>query len=347
MKRRIAITAALACWFIAGAGRAALGDWTPPSDNLLTEQQLHVYLATANDWLDENAKIADALSQAQTPVQKGAVLSDLDQRHRACLARHHITEAEYNWIARRATAAWDLAAFLHDSYITSQADFRARADEIVSRMRQAQTRAARYALALKEDRQVMSTEDRTAAIETARSEQQSAVAQAEQSNEEAQTAALQADQDDADAKAAQNLADDPPDDVSPVDRADYVSQKRQEAQDARAAAKEARNQEADAQAAQADALAEADDAGQIALQPDIPITYDDKAAVKAENQAALAQANAELAQCQIDLQQIAAFQSTLKKSLDDRTRQVPAQNLELMKKHFDDFKNLFAPSGGT
>ncbi|MGA3067063.1 MAG: hypothetical protein ABSF29_09475 [Tepidisphaeraceae bacterium] len=342
MTRQIAVAVALG-WLL--AGRALADNWNVPQDNVLTESQLQDYFKTISDWQTVNAKIDSLLAQAQTPEAKSAVLSTVDQQYRACLARHNISKAELNWIAQRATEAWDVISYYRDDFMRTENDLDSQSDANFRQYRQASASKAIYESALKEGRRAMSAEDRRAAIQTAQSDEQAALAAARECDEEMRDAAADATRHTADAKAAEALAGNPPDDLSSDELADFIQENRDEAKDARGAAAVDWSLQANLQVAQGIALWEADDAAQIAVHPDIPVTDQEKAAVKAQNQAAIARADIEIAHCRQVSQRISELRAKMDTSLHELQKQVPEQNAELMLRHFNDYQTLFAPTG--
>ena len=335
----MATAAAMATALILASSAAA--QWKQPADNVFTEDQLNTYIATTNDWLDENAKIMQQLSEAKTTEGRIAAVTDLDKKHQACLDRHHISQAEYDWMGQQAITAYGVAVYAQDAYEKAEADLQARFKENDDKLADAQKRLATYQAAAKDGRRVMTSEERDAAIKSAQSDQKAALEEVKLREEEAKTAETEAQHHDADAKAADDLAANPPADVSADDRPSYIESKKNEAQAARDAAKDARGRQADAEKAKADALAKAQAAANVAAHPDLPVTDDDKASVKAANDAAIAQAQSDIVQCQQSKEQLALVEAQLKKNLDEMLKQSPTQNVALMRKHLDDYKKMF------
>jgi hypothetical protein len=321
----------------------AAAPWTPPVDGVLTESQLRVYIETTRDWAAQNAEIAAAFSHATTDEERGAILSSLPIKRRACLDRHQISEAEYGWIARQATDAWTVAAAMKES---SDADMAGRKRDCERQIAAAEIRIRVYQDALAKGRRVMSPVDWAEAVRAAQSDETAALNQSKELDEEIRIAMHQEARQTADMKEAEGLAANPPEDVDKDERADYCKNKREEAEAAHEAALDAfRDQEIAEQNRNA-ALERAVAAAQIAADPTLPVTDEDKAAVKARNEAVIKEAQTEIDQCESDLQRDRDSKVRSEEALRDLQRSVSAGNLELMQKHYQDFADLFADGLG-
>jgi hypothetical protein len=331
---------------ILALGRVAGADWTPPADKIFTEDQLNTYITTTNDWLDENAKIMQVISQATNTAERMAAVSDLDAQRQACFDRHHISSDEYNWLGERTVEAYGVAAYVQEAYAKMQVELQGKLKDNDDQMADAQKRLAIDQQAQKDGVRVMTPQDRDAATKQAQSDQQAALADAKQHDDDAKAAETEAKQHDADASAADDLASNPPPDVMDTDRAAYIAQKKTEAQAARDAAKDCRSQEADAEKAKADSLAKAVVFAQTSLHPDVPQTDDEKASVKSDNDAAVAQAQADMTQCQQNKDAMTQEEAQRKQSLDQMEKDVPAANVALMQKHLTEYQQMFQRSAG-
>ncbi|HEY1921238.1 MAG TPA: hypothetical protein VGG44_00615, partial [Tepidisphaeraceae bacterium] len=277
---------------LAGSVHAA---WQPPADRKFTEDQLKVFLDTQKDWLDENAKILHQISASETDAARIAAAGDLDKRYQACLARHNISREEYEWLAQQAMAAWSSLMFFDKAFKDTTDQMDAQTKENSAKLADAQTTLATYQKAQKDSVRVMTPMDREEAVKTATSDQQSALDESKQHGDDAVAAEAEVKQHDADAKTAEDLMANPPADISSDDRPAYIENKKSEAQSARDAAKDARARQADSAKSQTDALSRAAVAGQRAAHPEIPITDDEKEAVKSENASAITAAQADIA----------------------------------------------------
>ncbi len=213
----------------------------------------------------------------------------------------------------------------------------------------AQKRLAIYQASSKAGTRVMSDDDRKAAIDAAKEEQKSAADEVKQHADEIKAAETEAAQHDAEATSADALAKNPPADFGADDRADYIQGKKTEAQTARDAAKEIRDRLADSKKAMQDAQQRATVAGNKSAHPEIPITDDEKAAVKADNDAGLAQAQQDIADCQKADEQLKQVQIQMDQSAAEMKKNAPPENVELVTKHKDEVKQIWERmlSGGA
>jgi hypothetical protein len=329
-------------WFIKSAvvlllAASAQAQWKPPADGKFTEDRLKVFLDTQKDWLDENAKILHDISATQTEAARIAAAGDLDKRYQACLARHNISRPEYEWLAQQSMAAWSSLTFFDKAYKDTNDQIDAQTKENAAKLADAQARLATYQKAQNEGIRVMSPEDRAEAIKSAKDEQQSALDEAKQRGDDAAAAKAESKQHDTDAKTAQDLMANPPADISSDDRPAYIDNKKSEAQAALDAAKDARTRADDAIKAQADAQIRAAVAAQRAAHPEIHITDDEKAIMKSDNAAAVAAAQADIAESQRQSTQMAAESQQLKVSANQMNQDIPKENLDLMRKYADQY----------
>jgi hypothetical protein len=321
---------------------SALAQWKPPPDGKFTEGQLKTFLDTQKDWLAENAKIVQSISGSQTDAEKLAAMGDLDQRYQACLERHHMTREEYEWIARQALAAWTSLTYFDHTFKNSQEQLASQARENDANLADAQSRLATYQKAQEDGVRVMTPADRDEAINSAKEDRQSALDEAKERGDDLTAALSEAKQQAAAAKSADDLAQNPPSDISADDRPAYIENKKTEAQSARDAAKEARTRADDAAKEVTEAQARAAVAARKAAHPEIPLTDDDKASVKSENDAAIASAKNDIAECRHQADQIAAASQQLKISSEQMTKDMPQENVDIMRKYADRYHDQLA-----
>jgi hypothetical protein len=314
---------------------SAQAQWKPPADKKFTEDQLKVFLDTQKDWLSENAQILHDISVSQTDATRIAAAGGLDKRYQACLARHNISREEYEWLAQQTMAAWSSLTFFDKAYKDTNDQIDAQTKENSAKLADAQDRLATYQKAQNDGVRVMTPDDRAESIKSAKDEQQSALDEAKQRGDDAAAAKTEAEQQNTDAKTADDLAANPPSDISPGDRPAYIDNKKSEARAARDAASDAFTRKSEAIKAQADAQARATVAGLKAAHPETPITQDDKATVKSDNDAAIATAQADITECRQQSTQMAAESQQLKISAQQMNNDTPQENLDLMREYAD------------
>jgi hypothetical protein len=156
----------------------------------------------------------------------------------------------------------------------------------------------------------------------------------------------EAKDDDRDAKTAEDEAANPPSDVSPDDRAEYVQNKQNEARASRDAASEARDEEGDEKTALADAKAKADAAAQRVQHPEIPVTADDKAQAKSDDDAGVAAAQGDVKQLEQEKAEVAKSEADLNQTATKITGGVPPENVTIMRKYAVEYKAQLARSQG-
>jgi len=326
--------------------RVARGEWKAPADNKFTDDQLKVYLAVAAELSEQDAKLLGQAAASQSTAEKSKLSGELAKSQEECLARHHISREEYDWLAKQASIAWSVATYLDGTYSKIKSDFQATASDNDAKLADAQARLAAYTAAQQAGRRVLSGDDRESAIKLARGQQQTALDEAKKHGDDADTAEADAKEHDAIAQRDEDLAGNPPPDVSDNDRADYITTKKNEAQVEREVAKDVRNREAEAKKAQADASAVAKAAGERADDPEIPVTDEQRAAAKADNDAGIAQARHDIDGCNQAKEALAKAMVEIDKSATDLNQDAPPQNVELIRKYSDQYKQIFERAFG-
>ncbi|MGD0541928.1 MAG: hypothetical protein ABSB33_10455 [Tepidisphaeraceae bacterium] len=327
--------------------RSAAAQWKPPADRKFSEDQLKVFLDTQKDWLAENAEILHDISTAQTEAARLAAAGDLDKRCQACLARHHISREEFEWISQQALAAWGALTYFDQAFKSAGDQIESQTKDNSAKLADAQSRLTIHQKAQADGVRVMTAADRDEAINSAKEDQQSALDEAKQRGDDAAAAEAEAKQHNADAKAADELASHPPSDVSADDRGAYIDNKKNEAQTARDAAKDALSREDDARKSQAGAEARAGAAARKAAHPEVPVTDDEKASVKADNDAAVTAAQSDIADCQQRSVQLAAAARQLKASARQMSQDVPEENMAIMRKYSERYHDQLSNALGS
>jgi len=321
---------------------SAKAQWQVPADKKFTEAQLKIFLDTQKEWLEESAAILRQATAAQTPEAKLAAVAGIDMRYQACLDRHHLGQEEYDWLAQRAAEAWAAATYLDGDLKTAQDRLDAQARKLDATEAAERSRLAMYQEAKANGWRELSAEDRDAAVKAARADQQLAADEAKQHADDAAADEAEANQHDADAKNADDQAADPPADVSVDDRSEYVQNKKNEARAARDSAKEIRDEEAEAKKAQAEAQARAEAAGQRAAHPEIPVTEDEKAAAKSDNDAGIAAAMKAISGIQLERAKLAQTRKKLTETARGMIKNVPQENIAIMRKYAEQYREQSA-----
>jgi hypothetical protein len=323
------------------AGRIARADdWQEPPDKKFTEAELKTFLPCASEWVDQYSKLLKDAEHARTDAEKLAVLQNIDKKQKAVLADHHLSEAEFNWMQVRVTEAWTVMNVADKVLKNSEDQLKTRSQENETRMADAKTRLATFTAALKAGMHVLTSEDRDSAIRSAKDDEQTALDEVKQHVDDAAAAESEARQHDADAQAAEDLANHPPADVSADDRQAYVAGKKSDAGSARDAAKDARGRESDANKARLLAQAAADAAVQRAAHPELPLNDDDKAAAKADDDAGAITAKADIDSCKKTAASIADAQEQIQAMSAQFYKDVPPENVALLRKHYDEYKKV-------
>jgi hypothetical protein len=324
----------------------ALGDWKEPADKRLTEDELKSYIATADEWASENAKLMAQIKSASSDEEKLAVVGKLDQEHRDCLQRHNMSEAEFNWVAERAMDAWTVATYVDDASVKAAASIKARMEENEANLAEAEKRLESFQEALKAGRRVLSEDEMARVKRMATDDHQAALDEIKRHDEEIKTAQDEADAHDGEAKSEEALAKNPPANISASERDGYVDERNKDAQAARDAAKEARDQMTEAMNAKAAAQAMADAKQKEMDHPEVPVLDEDIAMTKQRDEAGIAEAQSDIGTCQKIDAQLQAVSAQMQKTSSDLQASAPAENVELMRKYSTEYKQLLDDIAG-
>lgn len=328
---------ALSLLFVVFFSGLVHGQQTRPTEKKFSEAQLKTFLETQKDWLQESAKILQDASNSKSDQAKSELVN-VAQLYQTCLDRHQISRDDFESMGQRAADAFAAVAYLDGEYKTGLDKLDAETAQQNSALTDEQKRLEMYQEAQRNGWRVLNADDRDVLVKAALADQQSILEEVKQRADDVNSAETEAAQDDADVKTEEDEAKNPPMDISPDDRAEYVQNKHREADAARSSAKEARVEASDAKKTMADAQARADAAGQHAAHPEIPLTDDEKSQAKSDNDAAIKSAKSEIAATRQRLAVIAKEQADLEKTTRAMTRDVPAENIQIMRAYADQYQ---------
>jgi len=306
------------------AAAPALAEWKEPESKVVSEAQYQLWADTTHDWNAEDTKLSADFAAATTAAQRQAIIERNVVAHLSFYDRHHLSQPEVEWIGRQLALA-------HLQLQINNTD---------AALAKAQKQLAQYQQAKKDGTRVLSADDRAATIKSFQDDQRAALDEVQQHQGEVKAAQDEARQHDADADAADNLAKNPPADMAADNRPAYIEGQKQLAQAARDQANQSRMRAAAAQKALDAAQTRADAAAKRVAHPEIPVTDDEKTAVAADNDAGIAQAQADIAQARDAKDSLVKQQLQLAAPSKDPSKDIPAENLQLLQKHVEEYAKL-------
>jgi hypothetical protein len=337
--RRVAIASALLVSFVSLNGARAEG-WKEPADGLFTERQLTSYAAAQKEVFQMLKAMGKAMEGSKSGMGTLTMLAGMDDKVNAILTKHGLQRAEYDWLIGE-TAKCLGVAMMDTMSEQSKTDLAGQKKKNADDVAAAKAKIAAYEKAQKDGTRVLTKEQRDEAIKSATEAKTAAADEVKQYAGEAKSAAEEATKADAEAKAADALAKKPPADVTADAREDYVAARKEEAESSRSTAKSAREREAEARKSQAEAQARADAAAKTVARPEAPVTDDDKAQVRKENEEALAATQAELDTLIGAGQLLADSDGQWQKQRDELHKDVKEPNLALVKKHLPQIQDVW------
>jgi hypothetical protein len=316
---------------------SARGDFTPPKDGKLTEKQVTSFIEITKDQMD-TLKSAGKAAQGVGGVGAVAIAEHAGEKMDASIASHGMTKEEYNWVSEQVTKLWPIALYQKQWDDTGKPDLEKQIKARQADEDAAKAKLATYQKAQKDGQRVMTKEQRDAAIASATSDRNAASDDLKSATDALKPINDEIAQHDKDAADAEALAKNPPADVSADDRNNYIDARKNDAQTAKDAAKDARDRLKDAQKAVDDAKARVTAAGNRVDHPEVPVSDDDKASVKQENDQAVTDATKQIAD---DEDAIKTLKETLAAGPMDLTAgskdKPDPDNLALVKKHVGEY----------
>src|SRR5579859_4500542 len=82
------------------------GDWKEPKDGVISEKQLTNYLQVQKAAIAQWKASGKALEGSQSSAAAMAVMLRNDANFKANLAKHGMSQEEYNWVGSKAWEAW-------------------------------------------------------------------------------------------------------------------------------------------------------------------------------------------------------------------------------------------------
>ena len=273
-------------------------------------------------------------------------MGQLDQEHTACLQRHNLSEAEFNWVAARAMDAWTVATYVDEASAKATASIKGRMEENEANLADAEKRLESFQEGLKAGRRVLSADEMVRVKRMASDDHDGAMEEIKRHDEEIKTAQDEANEHDAEANSAEALAKKPPENISASEHDAYVDERNKDAQTVRDAAKEARDRQAEAIKDKGAALAMADAKQKEMDHPEVPILDDDIATTKLRDETGIAEAQLDIGTCQKIEAQLQAVSAQMQKTSSELQASSPAENVDLMRKYSTEYKQLLEDIAG-
>lgn len=318
-------------------------DFSPPKDNVYTEKQLTESIAVTKEWMDTLNAAGKAVEGTKSSAVVLATIAQTDEKFKATLAKHNMSQEEYNWIRDQMLTAWGVLIQV-DTFAGEQAqkDFGEQMKKQSDALEASKKKLADLEASQKSGRKILTPDERNSIIESAKSDEQSAADEAKSHADEAKQAADDATKADNDATEALKLAKNPPADISADDKQQYIKDRQSDADNAKQAAKDARDRETEAKKAQKESESKIAAAKAKQKDPDLPTTDDEKADVKKQTEEAIASTKSEIDQTNASIETLKQASEQAKKMADEAAKSAPKDNVDLLRKHRTEFEAIFA-----
>lgn len=279
-----------------------LADWQEPKDGKLTEKQVTGYIGVLKELVDLQKAAGKAMDKASGPAAM-AIALQTSEKYDAIVRKHGLNDAEMNWVSGKVFEAYGAAEMETQLTKGVQADLAKAGKKSEKQLAEAKARLAAHEAALKHGRRLLDKEERDQIIAGAREEQKSAEEEAKEYAKEAKEALAEA-----------GRATDP-----------------DEKKDARDRAAEAQQNEKEARARAAAAARRIDS-------PDLPADDEQKAELIQEHKRQIARAKDDIRQAEESAKLIGESSQQTNQVLAEMRKNIPAENIALLKKHAKSFK---------
>jgi hypothetical protein len=321
---------ALACLALTCAVRAA--DWEEPKNGLFTEKQLVSSVAATKEMMQYLKAAGKAIEGSKGGIGAMSVIGGVDKKVNDILARNGLEKAEHDWLSGKVFEC--LGAIMTQDMLNKGAVDLAEQKKKNAADRQAASEKIKvYEAALKAGTHVLTAEAREEIVRGAKEQQMAAEAEAQTHVDEAKAAAEEVSKANTSAAEAAALAKKPPADVEADAKADYSKGKTDEAAASRATAKEAGDREKEARKLEVECRAKAAGFAKQAAHPEIPVTPDDIAETKKNNEQGLTDTKAEAETLEQATGILKEAEVNLAAQRVELLKNVKPENLALAKKH--------------
>jgi hypothetical protein len=329
LRRRILIFPLM----LAASVSSVRADFTPPANGKLSEIQVTRFIAITKEQVEA----------METAGSTDASAIRVSQAMDAAIARHEMTEDEFNWVGDKLAKLWPRALREKRWEDKTVPELQARIESADADLAMSQAQLALYTEAKRLGHRVLPGRHTTAVAALVK-DRDALAAEVKTDREAIQPIrdeiALH-EKDDSDAEA---LAQNPPPSIAPEDRTAYIDKRKNDAQAASDKAKEARDRLAEAQRNLADATARLEIAEDKVNHPDAPVTEAGKQQLVMENDTAISAEQQTIATASQTLADLKKQLAAGPPSDGDDQEQPDPDNLALATKHIGAYINALGAS---
>jgi hypothetical protein len=319
----------------------AAAEFTPPADGKLKEKQLANYIDVKKDQYSAMQSASNAAEGTQSSAAGLAIYANMSNKMDAAITNHGMTKEEFTWVDGVVGKLWYIAMWQQQWEDTGKPDLEKQIKAKEADRDDAKSSLAQYEQAQKDGKRVMTKDQRDTELQSATADRDTAAEEVKSHEGEVKQIKEEIAGHDKDAADADALAKTPPADIAADDRQTYIDQKKTDSQTARDASKEATDRLKDAQKNLDDSKAKVTALNGQIDHPEIPVSDDDKAQVKQQNDQAIADAKSKI---DSDEQGIGALKEALAGGppmlatlLQDPKEKPDPDNLALVKKHIKEY----------
>jgi F0F1-type ATP synthase membrane subunit b/b' len=330
---------AIACMICVLVSSATLlAQWKEPADGIVTDQQVTRYLGAIKDIADLY-KAAGKAAEGQGAIGAMGLWAKTNEKYQAILAKHQLSDEEFTWVGGKVTEAWVHAMLQLSWEKKSLPAAQEQEKKLAAEIEAHKAKLAATEAAAKSGTKVLDTEARKEIVDRANEDRKSAEESLAEIMKEIAAHKDEIARKEKEAQVAENLSKVPPADVAADERADYIEGKKSEAASLRDEAKDLKDQLSDKEKTRAEYATAAAAAKKRAENPDAPASDEEKAALKTEQEATIQNLKEQIKSSEDGLALMVENRQTMGKQFAEMGKDVPKQNIELLKKRYDDFCN--------
>lgn len=216
--------------FAVSAVPVCSAEWTEPADGEISEPELVNYVNATKAWLATTQAAGKAL-EGSNGLSGLAVIARMDSKFKEILAKNNLTEAEYGFVAGKAWEAYG-GVMMDEVSQNTAADLKKQQQHNADEIKRLTDAIAADRAALSGGTRILTDEQRTSIIESAKSDQQSAKDEAAEHRKEAAAIDEEIKRAQNDMKEKQAAIDHPPVDLSADDKPGYLNDRKAELEQA-------------------------------------------------------------------------------------------------------------------
>lgn len=313
----------------------AFAQWQEPEDGKFTEKQLTDYLAVTKQIIEDAKAAGKAVEESPNAIAAMTIAARTGEKFQAALASKNMSEDEFNWLGNKVWEAYGVA-LMSKEWDKGLAGIKAQQDANNRELEATKAKLADVQRQRAETRRTITPEERTAAVEKLQADRPAVAEELDAQKESVKQAQSDIDKYEAQFKEAESLAQNPPADVTPENRAQFIDDRKHDAESAESNLNEARQRFAEANKSVAETQARLDAIDQRIKDPTAPASDEDKQQIQQENDSIVADLQSKISHHEQAAKELSATEESFKTMIAESQANVNKDNVELLSRHTQD-----------